>query len=832
MSESRHLPSTPEAGPSRAPTLLNLSTPSASSTSPARSATSTPAPYAPISTHTDGSITHPVYGSITTPLSTASSLSSASSSIVSRQSSIRSTSSVVAVPIRKPIRGPSAAYGASSPPTPMPNHPHFSSDQYSHSSLYSMPMARNSSSGSHHSAQLVGENFDSGDSVVPIPSSGSGDKAEYFDDPHHPFSTVSTPLGFDLTSGLRDLNVSDLRAPSSSAAPPGPSRSSTARGFVEVGTAVTPTRQSSQLGTSPASMMTIKQTSPQSNPLPIPPALQIARPSWNRASSSNLSDQPALRKVDPKDPSSNPSVMVVRKTPQDFVFGQTLGQGSYSTVSLVTDKIAPHHQYALKVLDKEHIKREKKTKYVLIERDTLKALDGHPGIVRLYWTFQDVHSLYYVLELAKNGELLKWIKKFGSFSLPSARFYAAQLLSAIEHMHSRGVIHRDLKPENILLDVNMRIKVTDFGTAKLLSDTTEPEPTPEQGSKPDTLRKRARSFVGTPEYVSPEILSSGKESSRLSDYWGFGCILYQIIAGRPPFQAKTDYLMFQKIIGLEYEFPLGFDEKAKDLVENLLVVDPIQRLGATAEGIQAIKSHPFFTSEPSIDFSTIWTVTPPPIETGLVQPKLGLTPNRGGEGDGMGMQAVDDLLDEFGSDGLDGEDEDGDGDGEGSVSGPDEEEDEDDFTADTSGPDKMTSQSTQLATRTTHSNTKPPHPTTKWGSILQPSETILLTSPILTKRSLIKKKRLLLLTSTDRLLCLKESWDKVTIKHEVWLGKALRGGVDKIGTVGFIKAEREGEKGFLLRTSHTTLKFEDPSGGAARWVHELNQAHTLGLQAM
>ncbi|SCV68054.1 BQ2448_175 [Microbotryum intermedium] len=820
-------PSAPEAAPLRCPTPLNVSTvPTLSSTSssttssPARLATSTstPAPITPITTTTtttttttsatEGLTTHPIYGSITTPLSTTSSLSSASSSIVSRQSSIRSTSSVVAVPIRKPIRGPPAAYGVC-PPTPMSNHLHFSPDSYSNSD--STSMTRNNSSGSNHSAQLVGDNFDSGE---PVPSD-SDRTGEHFVESHHRYSSTSTPIGFDITPGLRNLVVSDQQTPFPPT-PPGPSRSSTARAIVDLGSS--PSRPSSQLGTSPASTTTVTQPSPALNPRPTPPSLQIGRRTLDRASSSNLSDQPALRRVDSKDPSSSASVMVVRKTPQDFVFGRTIGQGSYSTVTLVTDKVAPHHQYALKVLDKEHIKREKKIKYVLIERDTLKALDGHPGIVRLYWTFQDAHSLYYVLELAKNGELLKWIKKFGSFSLPSARFYAAQLLSAIEHMHSRGVIHRDLKPENILLDVDMRIKVTDFGTAKLLSDATEPESRAEQPSNSDTPRQRARSFVGTPEYVSPEILSSGKESSRLSDYWGFGCILYQIIAGRPPFQAKTDYLMFQKIIGLEYEFPLGFDEKAKDLVEKLLVVDPTQRLGAAPDGIRAIKSHPFFTSDPAIDFSTIWTVPPPPIETGLVQPKAGLLMNGGVEG--MNMQDVDDLLEGFVSDGLDDDDENGSG------SALEESEEEEDSTADTSSADKATSNAPRPTT-----TPDPPH-RTKWSLILQPSEAILLTSPILIKRSLIKKKRLLLLTSTDRLLCLKESWDKVTIKHEVWLGKALRGGVDKVGVVGFVKAEREGEKGFVLRTSHATLKFEDPSGGASRWVQELNQAHTQGLQVI
>ncbi|GAA5866043.1 hypothetical protein JCM3774_000004 [Rhodotorula dairenensis] len=288
-------------------------------------------------------------------------------------------------------------------------------------------------------------------------------------------------------------------------------------------------------------------------------------------------------------------VVGTRRSTEDFEFGDVLGEGSYSTVTLVTTVHPPYRQYALKVLDKEHIKRERKTKYVLIERDTLKALDGHPGIIKLWWTFQDEWSLYYVLEYAENGELLKWIKKFGSFDLRSARYYIAQILSAVEYMHEKGVIHRDLKPENILLDRNMRVKITDFGTAKLLKqdEIKNGQPLADPQGRP-----RARSFVGTPEYVSPEILSEGRESSFSSDFWALGCVLYQMLAGRPPFQARTEYLMFQKIINLQYDFPPGFPQHARDLVEKLLVVDPLARLGgnpANGNGIEAIKAHPFFT---------------------------------------------------------------------------------------------------------------------------------------------------------------------------------------------------------------------------------------------
>jgi 3-phosphoinositide dependent protein kinase-1 len=158
-------------------------------------------------------------------------------------------------------------------------------------------------------------------------------------------------------------------------------------------------------------------------------------------------------------------------------------------------------------------------------------------------------------------------------------------------MHSRGVIHRDLKPENLLLDENRHIKVTDFGTAKLLPEKKDADGRA-IGFEPDStsLETRANSFVGTAEYVSPELLTD-KNACKASDMWAFGCIIYQLLAGRPPFKAVNDYQTFQKIVGLDYEFPRGFPDLARDLVERLLVLDPQRRLS-----IEHVKNHPFFAS--------------------------------------------------------------------------------------------------------------------------------------------------------------------------------------------------------------------------------------------
>jgi 3-phosphoinositide dependent protein kinase-1 len=294
------------------------------------------------------------------------------------------------------------------------------------------------------------------------------------------------------------------------------------------------------------------------------------------------------------DASGKPVQRFVKKGVKDFHFGRTLGEGSYSTVLAATDREIGK-EYAIKVLDKRHIIKEKKVKYVNIEKDTLNRLTDHPGVVRLYYTFQDERSLYFVLDVASGGELLGVLKKLTTFDEECTRFYGAQILDTIDYMHSRGVIHRDLKPENVLLDEKMHVKITDFGTAKILDTPPRRPPATADGSVPvpgDPLdgyeENRANSFVGTAEYVSPELLTD-KNACKASDLWAFGCIIYQLLAGRPPFKASNEYQTFQKIVGLEYSFPQGFPPVARDLVERLLVLDPSRRLT-----IDHIKNHEFF----------------------------------------------------------------------------------------------------------------------------------------------------------------------------------------------------------------------------------------------
>ena len=193
-----------------------------------------------------------------------------------------------------------------------------------------------------------------------------------------------------------------------------------------------------------------------------------------------------------------------------------------------------------------------------------------------------------MLDLASGGELLGFLKRMTTFDEECTRFYGAQILDTIQYMHRRGVIHRDLKPENVLLDDKMHVKITDFGTAKILDDSKGGSGTAGFPQDTPSETNRASSFVGTAEYVSPELLTD-KNACKASDLWAFGCIIYQLLAGRPPFKAGNEYQTFQKIVALDYEFPRGFPEVARDLVERLLVLDPQRRLS-----VEHIKNHQFF----------------------------------------------------------------------------------------------------------------------------------------------------------------------------------------------------------------------------------------------
>ncbi|KAH0466065.1 hypothetical protein IEQ34_006168 [Dendrobium chrysotoxum] len=271
-------------------------------------------------------------------------------------------------------------------------------------------------------------------------------------------------------------------------------------------------------------------------------------------------------------------------TIDDFELGKMYGAGSYSKV-VRAKKNDTGNVYALKIMDKKFIAKENKISYVKLERIVLDQLD-HPGVIRLYFTFQDTYSLYMALESCEGGELFDQITRKVRLSEDEARFYAAEVVDVLEYIHGVGLIHRDIKPENLLLTTDGHVKVADFGSVK-----------PTRASKltvlPNTTYDKACTFVGTAAYVPPEVLNSCPASFG-NDLWALGCTLYQMLTGSSPFKDASEWLIFQRIMARDLKFPDYFSDEARDLIDKLLDIEPTKRLGAGPQGYAALKMHPFF----------------------------------------------------------------------------------------------------------------------------------------------------------------------------------------------------------------------------------------------
>ncbi|XP_028090884.1 3-phosphoinositide-dependent protein kinase 2 isoform X4 [Camellia sinensis] len=286
-------------------------------------------------------------------------------------------------------------------------------------------------------------------------------------------------------------------------------------------------------------------------------------------------------------------------TIQEFELGRIYGVGSYSKVVRARKKDSGI-VYALKIMDKKFITKENKTNYVKLERIVLDQLD-HPGIVRLFFTFQDTFSLYMALESCEGGELFDQITRKGRLPEDEARFYAAEVVDALEYIHGMGLIHRDIKPENLLLTAEGHIKIANFGSVKPMQDS---QITILPNASSDD---KACTFVGTAAYVPPEVLNSSPATFG-NDLWALGCTVYQMLSGTSPFKDASEWLIFQRIIARDIRYPNYFSEEARDLIDQLLDIDPTRRPGAGPDGYDSLKMHPFFRG---VDWKNLRAQNPP-----------------------------------------------------------------------------------------------------------------------------------------------------------------------------------------------------------------------------
>ncbi|KAK9802913.1 hypothetical protein WJX73_005752 [Symbiochloris irregularis] len=198
---------------------------------------------------------------------------------------------------------------------------------------------------------------------------------------------------------------------------------------------------------------------------------------------------------------------------------------------------------------------------------------------------EQVDSLYLGLEYCPQGELFQQITGRKALSMEQTRFYAAEIVDILSYLQSEQVVHRDLKPENLLLTAEGHLKLADFGSAKDLSNA-------EEAGAPDGMR--ANILAGTADYIAPEVLRN-EVVTCAADLWALGCLIFQMLAGKPPFRDQTEYLTLERVSAGTYTAPDEFPEDALDLVQQLLVLEPTQRLGWGEEGMQRLKRHKFFS---------------------------------------------------------------------------------------------------------------------------------------------------------------------------------------------------------------------------------------------
>lgn len=252
----------------------------------------------------------------------------------------------------------------------------------------------------------------------------------------------------------------------------------------------------------------------------------------------------------------------------------TVGTGTFGRVI-----VARHRQnktfYALKVMSIAEVLRLKQTEHVKNEKEILMQI-SHPFIISLHWTYHNDKFLYMLLDYVCGGELFSYLRNAVKFSNDTAIFYAAEIVSALEYLHSQSIIYRDLKPENLLLDRDGHIRLCDFGFAKKVYD-------------------RTWTLCGTPEYLAPEIIV-GKGHHKAVDYWALGILIYEMLVGYPPFYDENPFQIYQKILAAKIDWPRHIDLVAKDLIRKLLATDRTKRLGTMKNGAEDVKRHKWFKS--------------------------------------------------------------------------------------------------------------------------------------------------------------------------------------------------------------------------------------------
>uniref|UniRef100_A0AAY4CLX1 Protein kinase C n=1 Tax=Denticeps clupeoides TaxID=299321 RepID=A0AAY4CLX1_9TELE len=264
----------------------------------------------------------------------------------------------------------------------------------------------------------------------------------------------------------------------------------------------------------------------------------------------------------------------------DFTFMQVLGKGSFGKVMLArlnsVDLV-----FAVKVLKKDVILQDDDVECTMTEKHVLSLACSHPFLTQLYCCFQTQAHLFFVMEFVNGGDLMFHIQKARKFDEDRARFYTAEITSALIFLHSQGILYRDLKLDNVLLDKDGHCKLADFGMCKenMLDGIT------------------TATFCGTPDYIAPEILQEMPYTASV-DWWALGVLLYEMLCGHAPFEAENEDDLFEAILTEEVVYAPWLSSSAVDILKAFLTKNPARRLGCVAAdgGEESIVRQAFFNS--------------------------------------------------------------------------------------------------------------------------------------------------------------------------------------------------------------------------------------------
>lgn len=299
-----------------------------------------------------------------------------------------------------------------------------------------------------------------------------------------------------------------------------------------------------------------------------------------------------------------------------------LGSGDTGSVHLV-ELCGSGQYFAMKAMDKGVMLNRNKVHRACAEREILDMLD-HPFLPALYASFQTKTHICLITDYCPGGELFLLLDRQPTKVLKedAVRFYAAEVIVALEYLHCQGIIYRDLKPENVLLQSNGHVSLTDFDLScltsckpqLLLPTTNEKKRRHKSQQNPIFMAEPMRasnSFVGTEEYIAPEIITGAGHTSAV-DWWALGILLYEMLYGYTPFRGKTRQKTFANILHKDLKFPSSTPASlhAKQLMYRLLHRDPKNRLGSR-EGANEVKKHPFFKG---VNWALVRCMNPPKLD--------------------------------------------------------------------------------------------------------------------------------------------------------------------------------------------------------------------------